>query len=130
MFISADKQLFFAIYIDNLFLFGANKSQINIFTKELSHRFQITNLRNISYYLRIKIYCDHKKGIIIFLQTTYLKILLKRFGIAEYNLSTIFIVNGFLNPIIPSFLNYQAFFETIFWYSSAISFLIYIITMI
>lgn len=39
VFILADKQLFFTIYMDDLLLFGANKSQNNKFKMELSAQF-------------------------------------------------------------------------------------------
>lgn len=87
------------------------------------------DLKNVSHYLKMEIYCDWEKDILILFQTAYLKMVLERFDIAKCNSSTIPIDSGLPNIIIPSFSNYQASFETILWYSLAIRSLIYVMTM-
>ena len=67
VFISADKQLFLAIYIDDLLLFGANKSQINTLKKELGYRFRMTDLGDISHYFGMEIRRDREKSALILL---------------------------------------------------------------
>lgn len=52
---------------------------------------------------------------LVLLQTTYLKVVLKQFKIAKYNFITISIDNSLSNPIIPSFYDGQALFGTLFW---------------
>lgn len=68
VFISADKQLFIAIYVDDLLLFGAIKSQIDALKKELSSRFQMTDLGDVSHYLGMEIRRDRKKGSLLLLK--------------------------------------------------------------
>lgn len=129
VFISADKQSFLAIYVDDLLLFGANKSQINIFKKELSSCFRMINLRDVSHYFGMEIHRDRKKDTLMLLQTAYLKVVLERFGMAECNSSTTPIDNGLPNTIMPSSSDYQAPSETVLWYSSAVGSLMYAMTM-
>ena len=48
---------------------------------------------------------------------------------AQCNPSTTPMDSGLPNTIMPSFLDYQAFSKTVLWYSSAVSSLIYAMTM-
>ena len=129
VFISADKQLFLAIYVDDLLLFGANESQINTLKKELSHRFRMTDLGDVSHYLGMEIRRDREKGTLMLLQTAYLKVVLERFGMAECNPSTTPMDSGLPNTIMPSSSDYQAPSKTVLWYSSAVGSLMYAMTM-
>lgn len=69
-------------------MFGANESQINALKKELSSRFRMTDLGDVSHYLGMEIRRDRKKGALVFLQTAYLKVVLESFGMDECNPST------------------------------------------
>ena len=106
MFILANKQLFFVIYVDDLLLFGANKSQINTLKKELSYCFRMTDLGDVSHYLGIEICHNREKSTLILLQTAYLKVVLERFGMAKCNPSITPINSGLLNTIMLRFSNY------------------------
>lgn len=113
VFISANKQLISAIYVDDLLLFGANKANINVFKKELSFCFEMTDPRDVSYYFEIKIRYDQERSTLRFLQTTYLKVVLEWFDMAKCNPSTTLMDSGFSNTIMLSFPDYQAALKTI-----------------
>ena len=73
IFISINKNIFFAIYIGNLFLFGAIEEPLDIFKQELCFYFWISDLGDMFYYFKMEIHHNWKRGILIFIQTTYLK---------------------------------------------------------
>lgn len=120
VFISADKQLILAIYVDDLLLFGANGAKINVLKKELSSRFRMTDLGDVSHYFGMEIRRNREKGTLMLLQTAYLKVVLKRFSMAKCNPSTTPMDSGLPNTIMPSSPDYQAPPETVLWYSSAV----------
>lgn len=72
MFLSEDKQLFIAQYVDDLLLFGADIPFLKLIQKLLSDRFKMTDLGEVSHNFGIKIDIDIGK-VIILRQTTYLK---------------------------------------------------------
>ena len=106
--ISADKQLFLTIYVNDLLLFGANEAQINVLKKELSSRFRMTDLEDVSHYLGMEVRRDREKGTLTLLQTAYLKVVLERFGMSGCNPSSTPMDSGLPNTILPSSSNYQA----------------------
>ena len=55
IFILDKKDLFLSIYVDDLFIFSANKSKIEALKEKLSSRFKITDLGAILYYLGIEV---------------------------------------------------------------------------
>ena len=129
IFISTNKHLFLAIYIDNLFLVRANKVQLDNLKQILCSHFWITDLGDVFHYLEIEICCNQEKGILMCLQTAYLKVVLEWFGISDYNLISTSMDNGVSNTIMQSFPNYQALANTILWYVSALGSLMYVMTM-
>ena len=62
-------------------------------------------------------------------KTTYLKVILKRFGIAKYKPITTPIDSDYTNTIIPISANYTVFTETILGYSLAMGSIIYIMIL-
>ena len=69
---SADKQLFIAMYIDDLLIMGLNFSRQENVQQKLRDRLKMTNLGNVFYYLRMQIvYVIGKK--ITLCQSAYLK---------------------------------------------------------
>lgn len=101
VFISADKQLFLAIYVDDLFLFGVNKAQIDVLKRELCSCFQMTDLGEVSHYLGMETRRDREKGTLMLLQTAYLKAVLERFGMSDCNPSSTPMDNGLPNTVMP-----------------------------
>ena len=52
VFVSKDCQLFLAIYVDDLLLFGFDEARLTKIQDQLSAQFKMTNLGEISHYLR------------------------------------------------------------------------------
>ena len=109
--------MFLAIYIDNLFLFGSDKSYLTDIQDQLNSQFKIINLRDISHYLIIKLDVEVGKNI-SFRQTTYLKKILKRFQIANDKPTSVSMNPGMANFPLPS--DQQADRAIIKWYQSII----------
>lgn len=60
--ISADKTMFIAIYMNDIFFFDNNiELQIDNVIQNLQNRFLMTDLSDISYYLRIEVDIDFNK---------------------------------------------------------------------
>lgn len=82
VFVSEDKKQFIAIYVDDLLLFGADIPRLELIQKELSDRFKMTDLGNVSHYLGMEVDVDVGKTITL-RQTTYLKKVLEQFGMLD-----------------------------------------------
>ncbi len=62
LFVSADKTMFIAIYVDDLLLFGADiNPRINDVMQNLRDRFRMTDLGDVSHHLGIEVDVDLKK---------------------------------------------------------------------
>ena len=93
VFVSEDKQLFITIYVDNLLIFGADIPQLEKIQNHLSDCFKMTNLGNISHYLRIEVDVEVKKTIKM-TQVIYMKKVLKRFGMKDCQSTSILMDPG------------------------------------
>lgn len=94
--------MFIAIYIDNLFLFGADiDPRINNIMQNLQDRFWMIDLSDVSYYLKMKIDIDLNKKTISLLQLTYLKKIFRRYDISNCKPAKIFISSGVVNSLVP-----------------------------
>ena len=113
IFISINKHLFLAIYVDDLLLFGTNETQLDILKRKLYSHFWITSLGDVSHYLKIEICCNQKRDTLMFFQTVYLKMILKQFGISDCNPISTSMDSGLPNTIISSFLDYLALLDII-----------------
>ena len=71
VFVPKDRQLFLALYVDDLFLFGFDKSWLTKIQVQLRAHFEMTDLGEISHYLGIKVDVETEK--ISWQQTTYIK---------------------------------------------------------
>lgn len=89
----------------------------------------MTNLGDVSHYLRIKVCRDQEKAILMLLQTAYLKVVLEHFRMSDYNLSSTPQDSGLLNTIMPSLEDYRALLEIIYWYRSAVGSQMYVVTI-
>ena len=116
-FVSQDRHLFLAIYVDDLLLFGSDDSRLTDIQDQLNARFKMTNLGEISHYLGME--ADIEVGKIISLrQTTYLRKILERFQMTDCKPASIPMNPGVANSLLPS--EQQADRATIKWYQSAI----------
>ena len=96
----ADKQLFIAVYVDDLFIFGSDVPCLEDVQQRLRDRFKMINLGDISHYLGIQInYVVGEK--ITLCQSTYLKKILDHFKMTEYKPTSILIDSGVANSLLP-----------------------------
>ena len=117
IFISKDKQLFIAVYVDDLLLFGADISRLEDIQQKLRDRFKMTDLGDISHYLGMEV--DYVVGEKITLcQSTYLKKVLDRFKMTGCKPATVPMNPGVANSLLPYDGNADK--ATIKWYQSAI----------
>ncbi len=72
VFISEDKKLILALYIDDLLYFGETKERIQKIEAILVKEFIITNLGELNYYLGINVDYNRTKGICYLHQTKYI----------------------------------------------------------
>ncbi len=85
LFVSADKTIFIAVYVDHLLLFGADINlRIDDVMQNLRDRFQMTDLGDVSHYLGMKVDVNLGKKTITLRQSTYLKKILERYGMSDY----------------------------------------------
>ncbi len=122
MFVSQDRQIFLAIYVDDLLIFGSDDSCLIDTQDKLNAQFKMINLREISHYLGIEVDVDVGKKISL-RQTTYLKKVLERFQMTNCRAVSIFINLGVAHFFPPS--EKQADQATIKWYQSVISSLVW-----
>ncbi len=118
VFISQDRQLFLAIYVDDLLLFTSDESRVTNIQNQLSARFQMTILGEVSHYLGMEVDVEVGKQISL-RQTVYLKKILKRFQMTDCKTVSVPMNPGVANSLIPS--DQQADRATIKCYQSAIS---------
>lgn len=122
VFVSQDRQLFLAIYVDDLLLFGSDESRLTEIQDQLSARFKMTNLGEISHYLGVEVDVEIGKKFSL-RQTTYLRKILGRFQMTDYKPASIPMNAGVANSLLPS--DTQADRATIKWYQSAIGSLLW-----
>ena len=119
LFVSADRTIFIAVYVDVLLVFGAeNNPKIDDVMQNLRDRFQMTDLGEVSHYLGMEIDTNLQKKIITLRQSTYLKKILHRYGMSDCQPVKIPISPGVANSLITP--DAQADKGTISWYQSAV----------
>jgi hypothetical protein len=69
--------IFLIMYVDDLLLFDLNLNDLRDIQNQLKRRFKMTNLRQLSHYLDMKIIISQNKLVLI--QSIYLKKILKQF---------------------------------------------------
>ena len=122
VFVSQDRQLFLAIYVDDLLLFASDESRLTDIQDQLSARFKMTNLGEVSHYLGMEVDVEVGKQISL-RQTVYLKKMLERFQMTDCKPVSVPMNPGVANSLLPS--DQQADRATIKWYQSAIGSLIW-----
>lgn len=100
LFVSSDKTLFIAVYVDDLLLFGADGDpRIDNVMQNLRDRFKMTDLGDVSHYLGMEVDVDLNKKTITLRQTTYLKKILERYGMSNCRPAKIPISPGVANSL-------------------------------
>ena len=122
VFVSEDKQLFIAIYVDDLLIFGADIPRLEKIQNDLSDRFKMTNLGDVSHYLGMEVDVEVRKTIKV-TQVTYMKKVLKRFGMQDCRPASIPMDPGVASSLLP--YDQEAGHDSIVWYQSAIGSLIW-----
>ncbi len=122
IFVSEDKQLFIAVYVDDLLLFGLDLSPLEQIQQSLRDRFKMTDLGDISHYPEMDV--DYILGDKITLrQSTYLKKVLNRFEMTDCKPPSLPMNPGVANSLQP--FDGTADPKIIKWYLSAIGSLIW-----
>ena len=80
--------IYIAIYVDDLLLFGADKPAIAALKKQLSERFQITNLGPVAYYLGLEVVRNRPNRTIKLSQKTYLQKIIRDLNMHGLNSSS------------------------------------------
>ena len=100
LFVSTDKTMFIAVYVDDLLLFGADgDTRIHKFIKHLSDRFKMTDLGDVSHYLGMEIDIDLNLKTVTVKQSTCLGKILERYGMSNCTPVKIPLNPGIANPI-------------------------------
>ncbi len=123
LFVSEDKKMFIAVYVDDLLIIGADMDRIEKVKVELSSTFKMTDLGAASHYLGMGIYRDRGNRTITLLQTTYLEKVLDKFGMKDCAPAATPMEASVPNSILPS--TEQADEDTIYWYGASIGSLMY-----
>lgn len=73
------------MYVDDLGVAGASKTEINEFKKEMNQQFEMSNLGLLSYYLGIEV--TKRSSFITLRQSAYAKRILEKAEMSSCNLS-------------------------------------------
>ena len=123
VFISEDRSIFLAVYVDDLLLFGSDTMRLDEIQRQLSSRFKMTDLGEISHYLGMEV--DVIDDSISIHQTTYIKKILNHFKMSNCNPVSTPMVTGLLSTLGPSTTDasssqkewYQSAIESLIWFS-------------
>ncbi|SLM41442.1 Reverse transcriptase, RNA-dependent DNA polymerase [Lasallia pustulata] len=114
-FISNDKSIFIAVYIDNILFFGVpNDKQIQDAMQDLQDQFQMTDLGKVLHYLGMEVDNNVEKKTITLCQSTYLKKIVSHYGLEGCRPAKIPMSPGVPNSLDPN--TGQATKDTITWY--------------
>ena len=123
LFVSEDKQMFIAVYVDDLLIFGKDMERIDLIKDGLKDQFKMTDLGAASHYLGMEIRRNRAGFTINLVQTTYLNKVVKKFGFEGCSTVSTPMDPGLLNSVMPSIT--QADEDTIRWYGAAVGSLMY-----
>ena len=98
VFVSEDKQLFIAVYVDDLLLFGSDLARLEQIQQSLRDRFKMTDLGDISHYLGMEVdYILREK--ITLRQSTYLKKVFDHFEMTDCKPASLLMNPGVANSL-------------------------------
>ena len=90
VFVSSDKILIIALYVDDLIIFSSDKSRINDFKGYLLSQFKVRDMGEAALILNIKILRDRENRCISIDQEHYINHLISKYEISEDNMKKIF----------------------------------------
>ncbi len=114
-------EIFLIMYVDDLLLFELNLNHLQNIQNQLKQRFKMTNLRQLSHYLKMKITITSDK--LIFTQSIYLKKMLNQFEMKNCRSVSTFMKSEMINSLM-SITNeadnvivkwYQQLIESLMW---------------
>lgn len=78
-----ENNLIVAVYVDDLLVTGSDVSMIESFKKQMSQKFEMTDMGKLSYYLGVEV--EQSKGCIKLKQTGYAKKIIEKAGLKDCN---------------------------------------------
>jgi hypothetical protein len=109
--------------MNDLLLFESDMKDIRCIQNELSSRFQMTDLKELSHYLEMKIIINFDRDVIILRQRIYMKKILTQFEIIDCNLVSISMKTEVTNSLMS--IDKMTDSLTIKWYQQMIDFLMW-----
>jgi hypothetical protein len=100
IFISLNTEIIVIVYVNNLLLFELDMKDIRFIQNELNSRFQMTDLKELSHYLKIKIIINSDRDVIILRQHIYIKKILTKFEMIDCNLVSTSMKTEMINLLI------------------------------
>jgi hypothetical protein len=88
------------VYVNDLLLFDLDIEEIRRIQSEISSRFQMTDLRKLSHYLKMKIIISSDRDSIILKQNTYMKKILTQFKMIDFNLDSTLMKTEVTNTLV------------------------------
>lgn len=85
VFVNDNRSIIVAVYVDDILIFGKDKSQIQHLKSQLNHRFQMSDMGPAHMYLGMQITRDRNSRTILVDQEKYIQIILKRFNMLDCN---------------------------------------------
>ena len=115
-----NETIFIAIYVNDLLLFEKDISDLQRIQNELMSRFRMTDLEEISHYLKMQV--NVEDNFLTFRQITYLIKLLNRFNMIDCKSISTLMESGISNSLTK--YEEQADQATIRWYQQLVGSLI------
>jgi hypothetical protein len=88
------------MYVDDLLLFDLNLNHMRDIQNQLKQRFKMTNLRQLSHYLDMKIIINSDRDQLMLTQSIYLKKILKQFEMNEFKFVSISMKSKVINSLM------------------------------
>jgi hypothetical protein len=100
VFTDSRTKIYLAMYVDDLLLFELNLNHLQNIQNELKQRFKMTNLRQLSHYLDMKIIIYSDRNQLMLIQSIHLKKILKHFRINQFKLVSISMKSEMINSLM------------------------------
>jgi hypothetical protein len=100
VFTDSRTRIYLAMYVNDLLLFDLNLNHLQNMQNQLKQQFKMTNLRQLSHYLEMKITIISDKLMLI--QSIYLKKMLNQFEMKDCRLVSIFMKSEMINSLMSA----------------------------
>ncbi len=102
VFIDSRTNIFLVMYVNDLLLFDLNLNDLQNIKNQLKQRFKMTNLRQLSHYLGMKIIINSDRDQLVLTQSIYLKKILKQFEMNESKFVSISMKPKVINSLMSA----------------------------